>query len=199
MVTLKGNNRSSAYDYAELNSQRGETMFFISRPRLLIFLVGLFCIISAFPTLGEPPMQSSPTDDLSFTVLFSGEEVPTEVTDLVRNPVGEGIHTGAVKCKNGHCNKKTQLDLDLGGSTTDFVTLEYKFHALQAVDVEARRAVVSGSGTITSPGQKERFSFYATFQDNGDGTVNVRYDASRPDASFIIPGSPGSVEIAGSS
>ena len=43
--------------------------------------------------------------------------------------------------------------------------------------------------------KKSGFLFTATFQDNQDGTVSVRYEASRPDASFIIPQAPGRLEF----
>jgi hypothetical protein len=64
---------------------------------------------------------------------------------------------------------------------------QYKFKTWQAHDLDARRLVVAGSGTILNGDQKERFLFTATIQDNRDGTLAVTYVASRPDASFIIP------------
>ena len=55
--------------------------------------------------------------------------------------------------------------------------------------------LVGGKGTVSNDGQKERFLFTATFENNRDGTVAVRYEASRPDASFVIPRVPGRFEI----
>lgn len=43
------------------------------------------------------------------------------------------------------------------------------------------------------PPNKERFIFTATFLNNRDGTLWVRYEASRPEASFIIPKAAGTV------
>lgn len=172
-------------------------MSFTSKPRWLIMVVGLLSLMMALPVLGEPSMQPPPTSNPSFSALFASGETPTEVTDLSGNFVGQGVHVGEVRCKNGHCNKRIQLDLSLSQPLTDVVTLEYRFTTLQALVPEDGRAVVSGTGTIFSRSQQERFLFTATFQDNGDGTVWVRYEASRPDASFIIPRAPGSFEITG--
>lgn len=114
------------------------------------------------------------------------------VLNLAGNPVGEGVHVGEVSCRDENCNKKTQLELLVGSERISF---EYQFKTLQALDPEARRSVVAGRGTLHNGVRRERFLFTATFEDNRDGTVSVTYVASRPDASFIIPGLPGRFEI----
>lgn len=122
-------------------------------------------------------------------------------TDPVAHPVVDregnvlqGVHTGEVRCLGDNCNKKTQLDLLVG---SDRVVYEYQFKSLQALDSEARRSVVVGRGTMDDGLQRAKFLFTATFEDNGDGTVEVTYEASRPDASFRIPTSPGIFAIIG--
>jgi len=72
---------------------------------------------------------------------------------------------------------------------------EYKFGTRLALNAEEQVVVVEGRGAISGGGEKERFSFTATFRNNGDGTVFVAYAASRPDASFIIASAPGSFDI----
>jgi hypothetical protein len=67
--------------------------------------------------------------------------------------------------------------------------------AILALDPEEESVVVKGRGEISGRGQKERFSFTATFRNNGDGTVFVAYVASAPDASFTISSAPGSFDI----
>ena len=112
-----------------------------------------------------------------------------EITDLSGNVVGEGQHEGKVRCSgNSNCSQATQLQLN-------GIEYEYKFKARQALDPDERRAVVEGTGTIVRDDKKERFLFTATFEDNRDGTVRVRYEASRPDASFRVPKSPGTFGI----
>ena len=100
--------------------------------------------------------------------------------------IGEGMHVGDLKCIRDNCNGRTYLtDILISSQPTD-IEIEYKMKSLVARDIQEERVVVAGTGTITGGGQKERFSFVATFQNNRDGTVYSRYDASRPDASFII-------------
>lgn len=138
----------------------------------------------------ESRMQ--PLLQLSHSVVFTDPAV-IKVQDLFGN-VGEGIHTGEVRCTGGdNCNKKTQLQFT--SSFTDVGVLSYQFKTLQALDPERRRSVVAGTGTIYNNGQRERFLFTATFDDNRDGTIAVTYVASRPDASFMIPRSPGTFWI----
>ncbi|HEX6383761.1 MAG TPA: hypothetical protein VF177_03725 [Anaerolineae bacterium] len=137
----------------------------------------------------EPGMQ--PLPQIRHIVVFTDPSLHV-VLDLAGNAIGEGVHIGAVSCRGDNCNKKTQLDLLVG---SDRVGYEYQFKTLLALDPEERRSVVAGTGTIYSGRQKARFLFTATFQDNRDGTVSVTYVASRPDASFLIPMSPGTFEI----
>jgi hypothetical protein len=112
-----------------------------------------------------------------------------EITDLAGNPVGEGQHGGRVSCNsNGRCTHATELQLN-------GIEYMYRFEERQAVDPSERTAVAEGTGTIDANGKKERFLFTATFEDNRDGTLAVRYEASRPDASYIVPKSPGTLEF----
>jgi hypothetical protein len=135
--------------------------------------------------LAQPPPPDD--DDLTFIAFFTDEL--SIVMDLSGNMIGEGTHGGEIRCNSSHCSQKTQLDFSSGPYVTR--TYEYKFTTRQALDREAERAVVGGKGTISGGRQKERFSFTATFQNNQDGTVSIRYEASRPDASFVIPRAPG--------
>ena len=128
-------------------------------------------------------------------VAFFADDFVVEIMDLGGNLVGQGIHGGAVKCGGSRCNQRT--DLSFGTASEESVVYEYRFTTNIAIDPEAERVTVGGNGTISSNGQKERFSFTATFQNNGDGTVLVTYLASRPDASFIIAAAPGTFHILG--
>jgi hypothetical protein len=142
------------------------------------------------PMYLDPPAQPPPPNDdnLQFIAFFT-DELTIQITDLSGNVVGEGVHGGELRCNRDNCSQKTYLSF--GVSLTEPTVFEYKFTTGQVLDSVEERAVVGGTGTISSRGQKERFSFIATFQNNRDGTVSVRYEASRPDASFIIPEAPG--------
>ena len=137
-----------------------------------------------------PRAQAQP--DFVITIIFT-DPFSVEIQDLSGNVIGEGDHEGKVRCNGDNCNRNTQLTF--GIPLTDPFEIEYKFTSRQAFDPEAAALVVAGTGTIASRGQKERFSFTATFRDNRDGTVSVTYVASRPDASFRIPRTPGTFEI----
>jgi hypothetical protein len=141
-------------------------------------------------SLYQPPPPND--DDLKFIAFFS-DDVSIEIMGLSGNVVGEGIHGREIRCNRNKCSQQTVLSFGL--PLTDPIVYEYKFTTRQVLDPEEERVVVSGKGRITSRGQKERFSFTATFQNNKDGTVWVRYEASRPDASFIIPRSPGTFQF----
>lgn len=163
----------------------------------VIGLIGLCCLISllvATPALADsarvyeaanqaPPAQPPPYDDWAVVIVFT-DPAQIGITDLAGNPVGKAVHEGEVKCTRDRCSQKATLAVSW--PFTDPWSLEYKFSSRQALDPEAERVIVAGTGTVEGPGQKERFTFIATFQNNRDGTVSVRYDASRPDASFII-------------
>jgi hypothetical protein len=133
----------------------------------------------------DPPAQ--PKEALYFIAFFTAD-LTIQILDLSGKIIGEGEHGGEVKCNRNNCNQATRLQLN-------DIEYKYKFTTRQALDPVAQRAVVEGMGTISSPGQKERFSFTATFQDNRDGTVLIRYGASRSDASFILPRAPGRLEF----
>lgn len=139
-----------------------------------------------------PEQPQQPVDDFVFFVVFTDPAV-IEITDLSGNVVGEGTHEGSVRCNRDKCSQKTQLQFT--PFFTDPAVYEYKFSTRQALDLVAESVVVAGKGTISSNGQKERFLFTATFENNGDGTVSATYVASRPDASFMIPRSPATFRI----
>lgn len=141
---------------------------------------------SAQESDGFAPLRMLPNYTLP-EVSLTTEATLLTVLDLAGNPIGEGVHGGDLKCIRDNCNKRIRL-------TVGEIEFEYQFKTLQAFDAEEMRAVVAGTGTIDNGRQKERFSFIATFQDNGDGTVTIRYEASRPDASFIIQRAPGTIE-----
>ena len=117
----------------------------------------------------------------------------TSITDLAGNPVGEGEHRGEIRCDGNNCSQATNLQITLPLTWTG--EYEYRFTARQAVDPDERSAVVAGEGTWSNNGESERFSFTASFRDNRDGTVWVKYEASRSDASLIIPAAPGRLEF----
>jgi len=124
------------------------------------------------------------------------EKIQVPITNLAGNIVGEGVHDGEVRCVGTDCSQTIRLQITTAispGLTGN--TYQYGFMRNQIIDPDERRAVVTGEGTISSEGQTERFEFTATFQDNRDGTVAVRYEASRPDASFVIARSPGRLEF----
>ncbi len=142
-----------------------------------------------------PGMQApAPEYDYSIYYTFS---LNLEITDLSGNVVGEGMHGGKLRCIGDNCNQRTEVSF-----TSVFAPLyrtdveyDYRFTSRQAHDLEAESVVVAGTGTLSSNGQKERFTFTATFQNNRDGTVSATYVASRPDASFRIPSAPGTFTI----
>lgn len=152
----------------------------------------------ALERAGTEPMyldllaQSPPPDHLQFVAVFA-DDLPVQITDLGGNVVGEGEHGGRVKCNSASCSQQTYLRFDTAPAEPSMY--EYRFATRLAIDPVAEVVIVGGTGTISSNGQKERFSFTATFQNNGDGTVSVSYVASRPDASFIVPEAPGTFGI----
>lgn len=128
--------------------------------------------------------------DLTGVVVDFPDPVPTEILDLSGNVIGQGEHEGTVRCFDGNCGQRTEL-----GVTSIPAVYEYKFKDLQALDVVTEVAVVAGTGVKSGEDGKERFSFTAIFLNNGDGTVAVRYVASIPDASFVLPAAPGTFTL----
>lgn len=141
----------------------------------------------------EQPVLQQPEPSLIVIVVFTDPAFDIPILDLMGNVIGEGRHAGKLQCILNNCSQKAKLSF--ASPLISTAEYEYKFKTLQAHDLDARRLVVAGSGTISNGDQKERFLFTATIQDNGDGTLAVRYESSRPDASFIIPESPGRLEI----
>lgn len=141
------------------------------------------------------PLPQPPSDNWVVTVVFT-DPTPIDIMDLSGEIVGKGVHEGSVQCKGNSCSKEIQLTYTIPLTEPwPMFSIEYKFTTRQAIDPTAERVVVAGVGTISGHGQKERFSFTATMQNNRDGTIWVRYDASRPDASFVVPSSPGTFAI----
>ena len=118
------------------------------------------------------------------------DPAPVQYTDLGGNLLGEGVLVGELQCVGEVCNQKIEFQ-----PATETSVYEYKFKSLGAFDPAAERLVVSGTGTIASSGSKSKFSFSAVFEANGDGTMQVTYSASIPQASFAFPAVPGTFEI----
>ena len=135
-----------------------------------------------------PAQPPPPKDDWIIVIVFT-DPVTVPVLDISGQVVGEGVHLGQAKCRYTNCNQK--IELELTSPPTTALSIEYQFTTRQAFDPTERSVVISGKGTRTSDSQKEKFTFVATFRDNRDGTISVMYQASRPDASFLIPRSPG--------
>jgi hypothetical protein len=140
----------------------------------------------------DPLAERRPADDFDIAIYFT-LPLSVQVTDLGGNFVGEGVHVGAVKCVGDRCRHQTYLGFDIYSEepTVD----KYTFDTRLALDPEEESVVVKSRGEISGRSQKERFSFTATFRNNGDGTVFAAYVASRPDASFTISSAPGSFDI----
>ena len=138
------------------------------------------------------PEQPPPDDDIIIIVDFTDPyPANVQITDLSGNVVGAGVHEGMVSCIRSVCSQETQLQFIVPVTDDDRIEYEYRFTIRQALDPVTEKAVVEGTGTETRGEQKDAFAFIATFQNNRDGTVSVRYEASKPDASFIIPNAPG--------
>lgn len=120
---------------------------------------------------------------------------PTLYTDLSGNAIGEGVLGGELLCVGEICNQKIAFEPILTESTANTLVYQYKFKSLTAFDPQAERVVVSGTGTIFNDGLKTKFSFTGVFENNGDGTVHVTFQASTPDASFIFSAVPGTFTI----
>ena len=133
------------------------------------------------------PMQASPNDII--LIAFT-DTSPIPYTDLSGNLMGEGVLVGELVCVGDVCNQKIEF-----APAPEPVVYEYKFKNRQAFDPQAELVVAAGSGTISSSGPKMKFSFSAVFQKNPDGTVQVTFTASRPDASFAFPAAPGTFTI----
>jgi hypothetical protein len=163
----------------------------------VLISIGLLGLSPALANEGElsgpvrqaaPEQPPPPEDDFTWGVVFTDPAI-IDVEDLSGEVIGEGVHLGEVRCNGDKCSQKTQLQFT--PFFADPAEYEYKFSTRQALDPKKEKVVVAGTGTISSNGQKERFLFTATFRHNRDGTVWVKYEASRPDASFIIEKSPG--------
>ena len=137
-------------------------------------------------------MQASPKDIILVTFTDTS---PIPYTDLSGNLIGEGVHVGQLWCAGDICNHKIEFEAVSPQPTTDTVVYEYKFKSRLLLDPVAEIVVVSGTGTMSNGGQKTKFSVTGVFQNNGDGTVSVTYNASTPDASFIFPAAPGTFRI----
>lgn len=119
--------------------------------------------------------------------IFLDDTSPVQVLDPGGTLIGEGVHGGGVTCRN-NCQDSTLLQLD-GMQYT------YKVKRSQDVDAIEKRAIIEGTGTIDGNGRTQRFSFTASFEDNGDGTISAAYDASISGASFIIPSTVGTLRF----
>lgn len=143
---------------------------------------------------GDQQQPPPPDDEVLLFIAFFTDDLSVEIMDLSGNVVAEGTHLGDARCIRSHCNHKAEVVLMQSSSYPTPYQIEYKFVDRLALDPEARRAILAGTGTAGSDGQKLRFRFTAIIQDNRDGTLTVRYEASIPDASFIVR-SRGSMSI----
>ena len=168
-------------------------------PLTVVFsLLGFFRAATPVEASGEARVAAKAEDlwpsakpelELQYRIpLTDPDYIALEILDLSGNILGEGLHFGRVKCNGDNCSQQTTIVLD-------GVEYTYKFSSREAHNPDERRLVVAGRGTLTNGRQKERFSFTATFEDNRDGTVKTTYFASRPDASFVVPETPGRFEI----
>jgi hypothetical protein len=153
-------------------------------PSRFVLALGLVIAIlaTALPAIGQ---------DLTGVVVDFTDSGVGDVQDLAGNLIGQGEHTGTARCYDGNCGQRTELQLSSAPATT----YTYKFKDLQALDATAERAVVTGTGVISSENGKDKFVFSAIFENNEDGSLTVTYIASRPDASFMIPGAPGTFTL----
>lgn len=132
-------------------------------------------------------LQPPPPDDedLEFIAFFT-DELPIEISDLSGNIVAEGTQIGEAVCNRSKCSHKIEVALAQSDVFAVPYAIEYRFTDRQALDPVRERAVVAGTGTAGSNGEKQRFLFTATFQNNFGGTVTARYEASIPEFSFVI-------------
>jgi hypothetical protein len=159
------------------------------RSNLSSLIAILAVLLIPFVSLGMmSPALAQPPEMISFTSTIELQDPPAtvQINDLNGNLVGQGEHSGQVRCFNNKCNRGTQLQLN---------GVEYRYKAKTASDIDPTSGIVlvAGTGTVTGNGQKEAFKFNAIFQDNKDGSIFVRYDASNPNASFIIPNTTGTL------
>jgi hypothetical protein len=149
-----------------------------------VLALGLVIAIlaTALPAMGE---------DLTGVVVDFTDSGVGDVQDLAGNLIGQGEHTGTARCYDGNCGQRTELQLLSAPANT----YTYKFKDLLALDATAERAVMTGTGVISSENGKEKFTFSAIFENNEDGSLTVTYSASRPDASFVIPRASGTFAL----
>ena len=150
------------------------------------FVVAVGLVIAILAT-ASPVMAQ----DLMGVIVDFSDSAIVDVLDQSGNGIGQGEHTGTVRCYDGNCGQKTELQMSSDPDTT----YTYKFKDLLALDPTAERAVVGGTGVISNASGKEKFAFSAVFENNGDGSLRVTYFASRPDASFVIPNAPGTFTL----
>lgn len=148
----------------------------------------LFILIITVGLMSPASAQPLDADTFTSTIVFQDPPAMVQITDLNGNSLGEGEHGGQVRCYKDTCNKVTELQLN-------DIAYRYKAKTILALDLIAARVIVEGTGTIDSNGQKEGFTYTAIFQGNLDNTISVSYQASNPNASFIILNTPGTLTI----
>ncbi|MGB7876037.1 MAG: hypothetical protein WBL25_16770 [Anaerolineales bacterium] len=159
---------------------------------LLVGSISLALVSILFGPLGLTGTAQAAPDMILVTFT---DTALIQYKDLSGNLSGEGVHVGELRCVGDNCNQKIEFEPVFPGPTTEPLVYEYKFKSRVAFSPEAETVVVSGTGTISGAGPKIRFSFTGVFQNNGNGTVQVRYEASTPEASFIFPAAPGTFSI----
>lgn len=158
---------------------------------LLAVSIVFIMLFNLFGPLGMTVAAQAAPNIISITFTDTS---PIQYTDQSGN-ISEGLHVGELRCIEDVCNQKIEFKLTSPQPTTDTIVYEYKFKSILAFDPVAERVIVTGTGTIINDGPKDRFLFTGVFQNNGDGTVQVTYSASNPEASFFFPAAPGTFSI----
>lgn len=159
-----------------------DTRRFQSSPLVLGVVLAVAVFALASPAIAQ---------GLTGVVIDFPDSVVVDVADSAGIVVAQGEHTGTVRCYDGNCGQRTQLHVT--SATTDY-TIEYKFKDLLVLDSDLERAVISGTGVISSADDKGKFDFVATFESHANGSVTASYSASRVDASFIVT-APGTLTL----
>ena len=164
-----------------------------------ILLAGFFGFVAVYMVLGvlgTSPVMAEQGGELNVTLLLE-EPREVQIWDLDGREIGAGEHLGTLGCNGNTCGLETELTFmyPITCYTSNCSEYEFNFVTRNEADPVNSSVVVVGTGTMVRSGQREAFTFIATFQDNRDGTVSAKYEASRPEASFMIPSTPGTLEM----
>jgi len=162
-----------------------------TKKKSLLLLTSSICLAMMFILFGPLGMTGTVQAAPDMILVTFTDVAPIPYTDLSGNLIGEGVHLGELRCVGDNCSQKITVEPVSLVSSTEPLVYEYKFKSREASDAEGGTVVVSGTGTISSADSKIRFSFTGVFQNNRNGTIQVTYVASIPEASFIFPAAPG--------